>query len=36
MLGIKGNVKAFAELRNKIDSLSEVEKRGGINLNLRF
>ena len=36
MLGIQGNVKAFAELRNKIDSVSEIEKRGGINLNLRF
>ena len=36
MLGIQGNLKAFAELRNKIDSVSEIEKRGGINLNLRF
>ena len=36
MLGIQGNVKAFAELRNKIDSVSELEKRGGINLNLNF
>ena len=36
MLGIQGNVKAFAELRNKIDSVSEIEKRGGINLNLNF
>ncbi len=36
MLGIQGNVKAFAELRNKIDSISEIEKRGGINLNLNF
>ena len=36
MLGIQGNVRAFAELRNKIDSVSEIEKRGGINLNLRF
>lgn len=36
MLGIQGNVRAFAELRNKIDSVSEIEKRGGINLNLNF
>ena len=36
MLGIQGNVKAFAELRNKINSVSEIEKRGGINLNLNF
>ena len=36
MLGIQGNLKAFAELRNKIDSVSEIEKRGGINLNLNF
>jgi len=36
MLGITGNLKAFAELRNKIDSVSDIEKRGGINLNLNF
>ena len=37
MLGIQGDVSAFAEIRNNVSAIKDgIEKRGGVNLNLRF
>ena len=36
-LGIQGDVSAFAEIRNNVSALAdEIEKRGGVKLNIRF